>query len=449
MLVAVIILGAVVLVAAFFVIRAIVAPRRLASINDMIRSGKLPQAIRAAKSILAKDSRNIAARYALARAYLKDNKPELSLHEMRTINEIGVFDGAIDESVFRKEMAELFLQFKQPEEALKELLLLQKLNPGDAETHYLIGNLMADRNKGAQALNHYRKAIEINPRHANARFRLGMLCYRAKQTDEAREQLQIALRISPDLHAANYYLGKLQKDSGEFPAAAASFDKATRDPEYKVKALIDKGLAEVKYGATDKAETDLERAVSLTSDPNSKETLYAKYALAALYERGRKIEPAIDLWEQIYTAQANFRDVAEKLSQYQELRQDDRIKDYLTIGTEEFLGICQAITQAMGLSIRDAEVNRDTGRIIAQEPQSKWRNVRQMPRLLIFLRTTDPIEESVVRKIHEEMRQQNIGRGVVVTSSSFSRRAVEFAQTRPIDLVAREKLQELLAQADA
>ncbi len=430
-------------------LRAIVAPRRLASINDMIRSGKLPQAIRAAKSILAKDSRNIAARYALARAYLKDNKPELSLHEMRTINEIGVFDGAIDESVFRKEMAELFLQFKQPEEALKELLLLQKLNPGNAETHYLIGNLMADRNKGAQALSHFRKAIEINPRHANARFRLGMLCYRAKQTDEAREQLQMALRISPDLHAANYYLGKLQKDSGEFPAAAASFDKATRDPEYKVKALIDKGLAEVKYGATDKAETDLERAVSLTSDPNSKETLYAKYALAALYERGRKIEPATDLWEQIYSVQANFRDVAEKLSQYQELRQDDRIKDYLTTGTDEFLGMCQAIAQAMGLSIRDAEVNRDTGRIIAQEPQSKWRNVRQMPRLLIFLRATDPIEESVVRKIHEEMRQQNIGRGVVVTSSTFSRRAVEFAQTRPIDLVARETLQELLAKADA
>jgi restriction endonuclease Mrr len=82
--------------------------------------------------------------------------------------------------------------------------------------------------------------------------------------------------------------------------------------------------------------------------------------------------------------------------------------------------------------------------VIAVEAESKWRNVRKVPKLIRFLRVADLIPESTVRAMHEEMKTLSVGRGIVATSSQFSRKAVDFAETRPIDLIDKDKLQELL-----
>ena len=71
-----------------------------------------------------------------------------------------------------------------------------------------------------------------------------------------------------------------------------------------------------------------------------------------------------------------------------------------------------------------------------------------MPKLLRFLRLSDTIDESTVRDTHESMRSQKITRGIILSSSSFSREATEFAQSRPIDLYAKDKLQALLQKTE-
>lgn len=54
----------------------------------------------------------------------------------------------------------------------------------------------------------------------------------------------------------------------------------------------------------------------------------------------------------------------------------------------------------------------------------------------------------VVVSEYEEMKVQNVTRGLIVTSSTFSKRAIEFAETRPIDLYNRDKLQSILQKID-
>jgi restriction endonuclease Mrr len=44
------------------------------------------------------------------------------------------------------------------------------------------------------------------------------------------------------------------------------------------------------------------------------------------------------------------------------------------------------------------------------------------------------------------MKEQSITRGIVVTSSTFSRKASDFAETRPIDLYGKDRLQQMLSQ---
>lgn len=439
----IVILGIGVAVVAYFVVRSIITPTRVSQLQKLLKQGKTAAVVKAAKQIVAKDSRNADAHYFLGLAYEAENKHELALMELKTVNQIGQFDGLIPELSFRSKIADLYAKFNQPEEALKEYLILVKREP-EVAGHYLnIGRLFEERSRSSKAIMYYRKAVELEPRNANAYARLGVLLYRAKKPAEAKETLDRAVRLNPDNHEGWYYLGKISKENKDCVTAVSSFEKASRGPEFKVRALIERGGCFITTGHLERATAELERASKLAEDGSS-EALYARYFLAHALERQRRIEQAIEHWEYIYGKKSNFKDVAEKLSQYQDLRADDRVKDFLTVGSEEFLEICKKLTTALDLQVRDVKSTDGGSDIIAVEAQSKWRNARKMPKLLRFLRITDTVDESTIRAVHEEMKKQNVTRGVVITSSIFSKKAADFAETRPIELCNKERLQELL-----
>jgi tetratricopeptide (TPR) repeat protein len=249
---------------------------------------------------------------------------------------------------------------------------------------------------------------------------------------------------------AHYYLGRVQRDGKDYMSAISSFEKASKAPEWKIKAIVERGVAYLNMGDQNRATAELERAVSLAARDGSheQELLHARYFLAAVHEKNRRMEQAIQQWEKIYEKKKDFRDVAEKLSQYQDLRTDDRVKDFMTAGEEEYLAICRKLTAAMGLTVRDADNVEGGAQITAVEAQSKWRNARKLPKLLWFLRVTSVIDEAKARALHEEMKKQNIARGVIVTSSTFSRKASDYAESRPIDLYDKDKLHGLLQKIE-
>ena len=410
----------------------------------------MSQAIRSAKQVLAKDPRNVEAHYILAQAYAQDGKSELALMEYKTVNQIGDFSGICKEADFRKEIAELFLQFGQNEEALKEYLLLNRLEPYEPTHYYKAGQLFEQRGKGGQAAAYYKKALEASPRYSDAWFALGQLMYRAKQNAEAKDALQKALKLRPDNYKAYYYPGKIHKDSRNFSGALASFEKSQKDPDFKVKSLIERGSCFLATKSYDKARTELERAINLGDEnADSNEMLHARYFLSVCYERTRNLDKAIEQWELLYARKKNFRDVAEKLSQYQELRGDDTIKDFITESPEKFEATCYRIAGAMGFSVTDYTSMVDGAQLTAVEKSTgQWRNTRKFPKFLRILRVPETIDLPAVRDFHEQMRKAGVNRGYFICSSSFTRSAYEFTESRPIDLIPRDKLQELLKKAE-
>ncbi len=434
----------------FYLVRSILVPKRVEQLGAMIKQGKFQAAAKTAKAIIAKEPRNSEAHYILGKAYLADNKAELALMEFKMVNQIGVFTGMIPEGEFRKALAQLFIRFNQMEESLKEYLLLVKKEPGVAEHYYWCGKLFNDRNRSDMALGYLRKAIELDPRNGKAHYELGILLYREKKSVEAKLELETALKYQNDNAQAYYFLGKLQKDNHDYVAALLSFEKAQRDSEFKVKALVERGGCYMSMNAMEKAIPELERAIKVSSDEASQETLYARYFLAMCFEKNRELDRAIEQWEKIYAKKPNFRDVGEKLSHYQEFRTDDKMKDYLTASQEEFMEFCKAITvQGLSLQVRDITELPNGCDIIAVEGNSeKWRNVRKIPRLIRFFRMPELVDESMVRLVLEQTKKINISRAVIVTSSGFSRTALEFADSRPIELYNKEQLQELLNTVD-
>jgi tetratricopeptide (TPR) repeat protein len=431
----------------FFLIRSIIAPKQVASLESALKQGKPAVVVRQAKLMISKNPRNSEAHYFLGLAYLAQNKPELALMELKTVNQIGSFSSILPEVAFRKKIADLFERFNQDEEALKEYLVLIKLEPQVADHYYRAGLLFQSRERSEKAINYFRKAIELDPRHSDAHYQLGFNLVRLKKGVEGKVELEEALRYNANNYKAHFYLGKLQKDNHDYVAALLSFEKSQRDQEVKIRALVERGSCYMHMNSFDKAISELERAIKISENDSAPEVLFARYFLALCHEKNRHFEKAIEQWEAIYKRKPSFKDVAEKLSQYQELRSDDRIKDFLTAGPSEFLDICKAVAISMELNIRDITDIKNGCQIIAVESDSKWRNAKKMPKLLWFLRVPEMISESTVRSILEEMKKLSVPRGVIFSSSNFSRVAVEHGESRPVELFGKEQLQEILRKA--
>lgn len=445
----ILILGVVVGFLSWFIVRMVAAPRQSKAIAEQLKQGRISVALRGAKALIAKDPRNAVARWYLGQAYLADKKPELALMEFKQVNQIGQFEPDIPEAAFRKEIATLYERFNQTEDALKERILLTKLEPQEARHYYEAGRLFEERGRTDVAVNYLRKAIETDERLAPAHHQLGLILFRTKHGMEARAEFEAAIKWEPEDYEAFYYLGKIHKEAGDYTAALLSFEAASRNSGLKVKALVERGSCYMSQGLLEKAVPELERAIKLIKDESAPEALYGRYFLAMCYEKQRELDKAIEQWERIYAKKAGFRDVAEKLTQYQEYRTDDRMKDYLTCGKDEFMDICKALVQGpMNLSIRDSADIPNGVQIIAVENDSdKWLGAKKIPRLIRFLRVSENLDESAIRSLIDEMKKIGVIRGGLVTSSSFTRAALEFAENRSVELFTKEQLQEMLNKA--
>ena len=306
------------------------------------------------------------------------------------------------------------------------------------------------KGKSDQALGYYQQTLKLNKRHVKAHAAYGLLLFRAKQYSEAKKQIDMAIQLSPDTFSSYYYLGKILKENKDFAGAIAAFEKALRDPEYKQKALIERGSCYMAANSVEKAMIEYDRAVKSAQNESSQETLYARYFLAACYEKTRKIDSALTQWEAIYSKNHNFKDVAAKLAQYRDLQGNDSMKEYLTCNPQTFCEICKKVALVgFGLSAGSVEQKKFGCMMVATESKNEnWMNMRQSPYLLVFYREPDLIEDGVLRKLLEIVKSKNYVKVIIASSAGFTRTATSFSENRPIELITKEKLEQLLAKAE-
>ena len=443
------VLAAAVFLLLFFVVKSVVSPKKIESLQKLIKQGKISSAIKNAKAIIQKDPQNYLAHYYLGKAYLKDNKSELALMELKYVDQHAVFDANLSELEFRQEIAPLYTKFNQPDEALKQYLLLTKLNPRDAENFYNVARIYEAKGKSDAALGFYDKTIKLNKRHVKAHAAMGLLLFRAKQLQEAKKEIDLAISLSPETFSSYYYLEKILKENKDFPGAVKAFEKAQRDSEFRQKALIECGTCYMAGNSIDNAINCFERAISSVKDSEKQETIYARYFLASCYEKTRKIEKAIEQWELIYAKNHSFRDVAAKLSEYKDLQANDSLKEYLTSSEENFVQICKnACIAGIKLEPQQITMQKWGCQILATEAKdADWRSIRKQAFLIKFFRETDPLEDFIVRKTLDEIKSQNCSKAFICSSSGFTRSAIAAAENRPCELVNKESLEKLLDKA--
>lgn len=443
---------AVVIISLFIIIlKSFVSPKRIEAIPRLIKQGKTQNAIKFAKQILAKDPKNYMAHYYLGKAYIKENKTELAIIEYKNVNDNALFGEGIDELTFRKEYSQLLLKYNQQNEALKNFLLLTKLEPQNADNFFQVGHIYEMQNRYDLALGFMQKCAMIDKKHAKAHAEIGLMFYRTKQFNEAKKEIDLALKLSPETYSSYYYLGKILKEAKDIQGAIKAFEKAQRDQAVKQKSIIEHGSCYMLANRLDNAIVDFQRAIELDKTNSQPETLYARYFLAACYEKSRKIDKAIEQWEIIYKTNKGFRDVSAKLSEYKDLQANDFLKDYLTCSNEEFPMICKnATVKGMNLQVLTCDPKKWGCQLTGvNKSDESWMSIRKQVIFIRFYREPEPIEETQIHESLDAMKTVNSVKAFLFSSSGFNAAAKRYAENRPVELVEKDKLEALLSKAGA
>lgn len=428
-----------------YIIKNIISPQKISTLKNYLKEENYKAAVNLAKEIINKNKDNIEAHYYLGEAYYYQVRYELALAEYKITEKFGIYD-KIDERKLREKLAELYLKFEDINEALKEYLLLSDKYREEFEYYFKIGELFEKKDMSIKAIRYYSEAIKYNSNYVPALLNLGILYFKMKNITQAESYLQKSVSKDPENYKGFFYLGMMEKAEANYKNALKYFEKSLKDKEFKIRSLMERGIIYIFQKKYDEAIFELSRALKNCEEENNIK-MNIRYVLAGCYELNRNITDAIALWEQIYTINPKFKDVSDKLLNYQELRVDDRIKDFLTATDVDFIDICKSIINKMGLNIIEhGALTKDSIEFMCLETDTKWRNVKKRPKLIYISRSSEPIDETVLKSIHDKMRENNIIRGVVITSSIFSKLAYAFVKERPIELIDKNGLQDLLKE---
>jgi len=304
----------------YYLIKNIILPRQVTT--DYRSRAKILQAVKSAKAAVERDPKSPEAHFLLGKAFLADKREEQAFREYRSVSRLGITGRNIPETEFRETIAALYTKFHEPEEALREYILLIKKHPENPEYFFQAGKLFPGRNRRDLAEQYLKKAVSLNPADERYRFELGVQYYLAKKIKEATVEFEAALKVNPANGHAQFYIGRILKASKDYTGALVHLEKASRDYDHKLGALVEMGSCYMSLRMVDKAVVELERAVSIIVKEDEPDSLYARYFLAMCYEKTREFGKAIAQWETIYANKKSFRDVGEKLSQYAEYKNE-------------------------------------------------------------------------------------------------------------------------------
>lgn len=418
----------------FYVYTSMRGPRKIEEILKLMSSGRHREALPELQKLVQEDDRSMQGHFLLAQCHQALEEHALAVVEYKSCVRIGRWDDQVKEIAVRRGLARGLLEVGNLNEAKNEFLILTTLEPNQYENHFELGRLFHRGGIHQKAVKFLQTASTLNAKHAEAFNLLGQSLYSLKQYHEARAALIRAVQLKPDLKPAHYYLGLALRYLNDLDWALKEFEIAEKDEGMRDKALLAKGMVLLDQSNFPKAITEFERGLKFA--PAGSETMIQMYYLIGIAaEKNRDVHKAIASWEKIEAIKPGYRDVRDKLRQYQEFRTDDSVKDFLIMNITQFEGACRRIMEKMGFQVLNLNLNGEMSiTAVGTETDTKSRN-RGQKTLFYIQRDMLALPEKLVRDFHESMREKGAMRGIIMTVGDVMPAAANYATTRPIEIM--------------
>jgi tetratricopeptide (TPR) repeat protein len=156
-----------------------------------------------------------------------------------------------DSVYLHQKMALLLKELREYPEALNYAQKAVDLDPSDAMSITLAGDLYALTGNDDLAVENYRKILDMEPENQRIRLLLTTILVRERQLQEALDHLDILIGQNPELVVAHYYRGRINLEMNRYGEAEKALGDALRLNESLEPALFDMATL---YQMTDREE---------------------------------------------------------------------------------------------------------------------------------------------------------------------------------------------------
>ena len=136
-----------------------------------------------------------------------------------------------------------------------------ELNPRHAVTLYNLGNLYKDQGRFKDALVFYQKAISVDPRISDAWLNMGIIYGKQKETGQEKAYYQKAVEVNPRNGRAYFNLGFLEEAAGDMEGALSLYQKSVEFDPANAEGYYNLGNIYAKLKRDDEAISSYLKAV--------------------------------------------------------------------------------------------------------------------------------------------------------------------------------------------
>ena len=142
------------------------------------------------------------------------------------------------------------------------------------------------------------------------------------------------------------------------------------------------------------------------------------------------------------------KDVAAKITEYKSLQTSDQMKEFLTASDDKFIEICtKLLEQEFNLSPTKTSKSRSGCTMIAsQTKKDTWMSARDQIFIVYVSRDSEPVSEQIARKLFDEVKSKSYTKVLIFSCANFPPSVQTFVTERPIELIGKEKLMDLLVK---
>jgi tetratricopeptide (TPR) repeat protein len=208
-----------------------------------------------------------------------------------------------DNYVVHIHIAEYLCEQNRLDEAIEEYKKCLQIIPDDTDALNNLGIALGKQGKYDQAIERFNEALRIKPNLASAHTNMSYALAFQGKLDDAAAHLAEALRLDPHFAKAHYYLGLVMGQKGKIKEAITHIEDALRLAPDRVEPMNDLAwlLAASKQTSVhnpDKAVRLAQRACKLTNykKPDLLDTLAVAYAAAGDFSKAiETAEKALEL----------------------------------------------------------------------------------------------------------------------------------------------------------
>lgn len=143
----------------------------------------------------------------------------------------GVFPGVVQEAYFN--LGVYYNEKGREDEAIEQFKKAIEINPRYTQAHNNLGIAYTNKGMFDKAIYEYERAITINPRHERAHYNLGVVCFKQGDFDQAVVRFKNAIALNPNYAKAHYNLGNTYDKKGLWDNAITEYKKALAlNPRY-------------------------------------------------------------------------------------------------------------------------------------------------------------------------------------------------------------------------